>query len=284
MTSAISDELEGKSPVVAFIRCRFALALLALASLFGPLAMTHPLIAAEQAGPRSANEVAILIEQLGAESYATRLRAKEALQRIGLEAFDQLHLAQFHPDSEIAMSARFLISSLLVSWSKESDPPEVRETLREYGACSESERSSRIDRLAEFPNRIGLPALVRVASYERALRLSRRAALALMQQPMENDPAARRRNSEQVLEVLGDNDRQAAEWLRAYAEDLASGEYSSERWQQLIAEQREAIDTAATQQASRASVLELVPQSAPREPLWPECLKRQFAWPPSTST
>ncbi len=228
------------------------------------LLMGQAIAPAADAGPRSGTDVAALIEQLGADSYATRLRAKEALQRIGLEAFDQLHQAQFHPDSEIAMSAKFLISSLLVSWSKESDPPEIRDTLLEYGACSESERSSRIDRLAEFPNRVGLPALVRVASYERSLRLSRRAALTLMQQAMDEDPAARRRNSEQILEILGDNDRQAAEWLRAYAEDLSSGEYSSSRWRQLISEQRQAIDTAATQQASRASVLELVRVCATR--------------------
>ena len=246
------------------MRCLFASVSILAAGLVCSLFVGIPPATAADAGPRSATDVAALIEQLGADSYATRTRAKEALQRIGLEAFDQLHQAQFHPDSEIAISAKFLISSLLVSWSKESDPPEVRNTLLEYGACSESERSSRIDRLAEFPNRVGLPALVRIASYERSLRLSRRAALTLMQQPMDDDPAARRRNSEQILETLGDNDRQAAEWLRVYAQDLSSGEYSGSRWRQLIADQRQAIDTAATQQASRASVLELVRVCATR--------------------
>jgi tetratricopeptide (TPR) repeat protein len=209
-------------------------------------------------------EVSKLIEQLGADSYATRVRAKERLQRMGLEAFDELHLAQFHPDNEIAMEARYLISSLLVSWSKESDPPEVRDALMEYGAQDENERSNRIDMLAEFPARRGLPALVRLARFETSLRLSRRAALALMQQPMDAEPAPRRRNAEQVIEVLGDNDRQAAEWLRVYAEDLSSGAYSTLRWRQLIAAQREEIDAAATQQSSRPSVLELVRVCATR--------------------
>ena len=222
------------------------------------------LVAAAESGRYSSAEVAELIEQLGDESYATRMRAREALQRIGLEAFDQLRLAQFHSDSEIAMSAKFLITSLMVSWSKESDPEEVRDTLLEYGACSESERSSRIDRLAEFPQRMGLPALVRITCFEPSLRLSRRAALALMRQPMADDPAMRRHHSEQILETLADNDRQAADWLRVYADDLVRGDYSRERWRQLIAQQRREIDSAATQQSTRASVLELIRVCATR--------------------
>lgn len=213
---------------------------------------------------RETPDIAVLIEQLGSDSYATRMRARETLQRIGLEAFDQLHLAQFHPDSEIALSARFLISSLQVSWSKETDPPDVRDTLLEYGGLSEADRESRIDRLAEFPNRAGLAALVRITSFERSLRLSRHAALALMQQKMDSDASMRRRNSEQILEILGDNDRQAADWLRAYAEDLVTGEYSQQRWRQLIEDQRRRIDTASTQQAARPSVLELVRVCATR--------------------
>jgi tetratricopeptide (TPR) repeat protein len=85
-----------------------------------------------------------------------------------------------------------------------------------------------------------------------------------MQQSMESDPTARGRNAELVLEVLGANDRQAAQWLRVYAEDLASGAYSAARWRQLIAAQRDEIDSAATQQSSRPSVLELVRVSATR--------------------
>ncbi len=232
-----------------------------MASLFW---LGGSLVAAAETGRYSSAEVAELIEQLGDESYATRMRARESLQRIGLEAFDQLRLAQFHSDSEIAMSAKFLISSLMVSWSKESDPEEVRDTLLEYGGCSESERSSRIDRLAEFPQRIGLPALVRITCYEPSLRLSDRAALALMRQPMADDAAVRRHHSEQILETLADNQRQAADWLRVYADDLVGGDYSRERWRQLIAEQRRDIDSAATEQASRESVLELVRVCATR--------------------
>ena len=157
----------------------FLVALLSLSTLAG----FHSAFASDRSGKQT--KVGKLIQQLGSESYATRIRAKENLQRIGLEAFDELHLAQFDADNEISMAARYLVSSLLVSWSKESDPPEVREALMEYGAQNESERSNRIEMLAEFPSRKGLAALVRLCRFETSLRLSGRAALVLMQQTME---------------------------------------------------------------------------------------------------
>lgn len=243
----------------ATLRSLFVAAIIAGLNLVGSSGAAW---GSEESGEQS--EVSLLIDQLGDSSYATRIRAREKLQRMGLEAFDELHLAQFDPDNEIAMSARFLVSSLSVRWSKESDPPEVRETLMEYGSKNEAQRSSRIDMLAEFPSRKGLGALVRLARFETSLRLSRRAALALMQQPMSSDEKTRKRNAELVLKTLEGNDRQASEWLRVYAEDLSSGSYSVDRWRQLIADQRYAIDSAATQQSSRPSVLELVRVCATR--------------------
>lgn len=208
--------------------------------------------------PPSQSEIRKLIEKLGSDSYATRLRARERLQRIGLEAFDELHLAQFHSDSEVAMTASDLVSSLQVSWSKETDPPEVRAALNEYGAQSESERLSRIEMLAEMSDRKGLPALVRLVRFEKRLRLSQRAALALMQQPMSDDPDVRQRRAEQITAILGTNDRQSAQWLRVYALDLSGGEYSADPWRDLLVRQRQQIDTGASEDSTRPSVLELV--------------------------
>lgn len=204
------------------------------------------------------SEVGRWIEQLGADSYATRTRAMERLQRMGLEAFDELHQAQFHPDIEIEMAARYLVSSLLVSWSEETDPPEVREALNEYGAQDETERMSRIEMLAEFSDRKGLPALARLTRFETSIRLSREAALAILEQPMSGDEASRVRNSETLLNVLGDNQRDSSQWLRVYAEDLSSGDYSVDQWSELIAKQRHDVDAMISQTATRGSVLELV--------------------------
>ncbi|MFK8115178.1 MAG: tetratricopeptide repeat protein [Rubripirellula sp.] len=232
--------------------------------LAGLLVTALPILSIAKDTTSSKGEVPQLIEQLGSDSYTTRTKAYERLQRMGLEAFDQLHAAQFHADNEIAMSARFLVSSLLVSWSKESDPPEVREVLMEYGAQPDAERESRIDMLAASPDRKGLAALTRLTRFETSLRLSRHAALALMQQKMSDDEETRRRNAEIIDDVLSDNQRQGAQWLRAYAKDMGSGQYSKDLWRALIADQREQIDSVASGEATRPSVLELVRVCATR--------------------
>jgi len=189
----------------------------------------------------SENIVGELIEQLGANSYATRTRAKESLQRIGLEAFDQLQSAQFHPDNEIALTARYLITSLNVSWSKESDPPEVRETLQEYGGLDERERERRIARLAAYSERAGLSALVRICNYERSNRLRRLAAMTIMEQDLSVNPAGRSRNGELIIGALVINDRAETQWLSQYAADLIHDHYDANGWRQLIQNQRSGL-------------------------------------------
>ncbi|MCG8652579.1 MAG: hypothetical protein MI861_22250 [Pirellulales bacterium] len=238
--------------------------LLAVPIFAGIVPLAPPLWAEQQQAGDTPSQVAQLIEKLGSPSYATRLRAHEKLQRMGLEAFDQLHAAQFHTDSEIAMASRHLVSSLLVSWSKETDPAEVREILHEYGTQNEDERGSRIEMLSELSDRKGMVALVRLARFETSLRLSRQSALRLMQQPMSEDPAIRKRRAQQLLDVLGSNDRQAAQWLRVYSQDLSGDGYSKQRWRALIDRQRREIDSASSQHATRSSVLELVRACATR--------------------
>jgi tetratricopeptide (TPR) repeat protein len=210
------------------------------------------------------SDVPALIQQLGHPSFAARVRARESLERLGLQAFDDLHAAQYHADSEIAMTARYLVSSLLVSWSTESDPQAVREALDEYGAKSESERQNRMDRLAELPDRQGLAALTRLARFETSLRLSREAALAIMRAPMSDDPAIRSAEADMIQNALGANNRQAAQWLRVYAEDLRQGDFNADAWRSLIAEQRVAVDAGADITTSRPAVLELVRVCATR--------------------
>ena len=70
----------------------------------------------------TAAEVQKLIGQLGSDSYATRVRARSRLQHMGLEAFDELLAAQNHTDIEVEMASRYLVSSLMVSWAKDTDP------------------------------------------------------------------------------------------------------------------------------------------------------------------
>tara|TARA_R110002049_G_scaffold27321_2_gene94188 strand:- start:368421 stop:370643 length:2223 start_codon:yes stop_codon:yes gene_type:complete len=217
-------------------------------------ACSESVVVADQAR----TEVGRQIERLGSDSYATRVKAREKLQRMGLEAFDELHAAQYHADSEIATAARHLVSSLMVSWSKPTDPPDVRDALSEYGAQSEDERANRLERIANLPDRKGLEALARLTRFETNLRLSRQAALAAMHQSMSEVEDDRRRHAELIRNTIDGNDRQGSQWLLTYAEDLQQGAYASDRWRDLISRQRSLIDTAATQQSTRSSVLELV--------------------------
>jgi len=235
--------------------------LLAVAALYPKSLLADSPTAAT---PTTQTEAGQWIEKLGHISYATRTRAREQLQRMGLQALDELHAAQFNSDSEIAMAARHLVSSLLVSWSTESDPQAVRDALDEYGAQSETERQNRMDRLAELPNRQGLAALCRLARFETSLRLSREAALAVMRYPVAEDAETRKRDAETIVDVLGPNDRRAADWLRAYAKDSLAGSYSVDAWQELIQQQRQAMDDGSDPTVTRPAVLELVQVCAAR--------------------
>lgn len=205
-----------------------------------------------------------LIEQLGSESYATRIRARESLQRIGLEAFDQLQTAQFHPDNEIALTARYLITSLNVSWSKESDLPAVRETLQEYGGLDEKEREQRIQKLASFPERVGLGALVRITNYERANRLRRLAAMTIIEQELSPDKVTRSRNGAVIMDTLVVNDRPATAWLRQYAVDLKGNRYHAKSWREIIKKQRDTLQTQNESPLDRETLLDVIRLCASR--------------------
>ncbi len=199
-----------------------------------------------------------LIEKLGSDSYATRVRAREQLQAYGLEAFDALREAQNHDDSEVLAAARYLIKSLHVSWSKETDPKEVREILSEYGAQGEAERLGRIEMLGRLPEQIGLEALARLARFEQSEPLSRRAAILVLGHALPPEKAQRARLAEQMERVIGENQRDASVWLVAYAKDLREGRYSAERWQQLVRRQRDRVDVGAGAEVTSDSVMQLI--------------------------
>ena len=205
-----------------------------------------------------------LIEQLADKSYAMRVRAQKQLRRMGLEAFDELQAATDSETVEIAAAARYLVSSLLVSWSKETDAAEVREILFEYGAQNAEERQSRIMLLAELPERKGLAALARLARFETSATLNHLAALELMQQSMSDDQATRNRHAAMIMELAQDSRRKSIQWLKVYAGDLESGDYAAEKWEKLVQQQRTELDALKAQSSSGKSVLDLVRVCAKR--------------------
>ena len=199
-----------------------------------------------------------LIEKLGSDSYATRIRARNQLKMYGLEAFDALREAQNHDDSEILSAARYLISSLQVSWSKDTDPKEVQEILSEYGAQSETDRLGRIELLGRLRNQMGVEALARLARFDPSVPLSRRAAMLVLKQPLGREKVDRRRLAERIEAVIGENDRDSSQWLLAYAKDLQAGSYSPERWEELVRQQRRQVDAGVSPDVTSASVMQMI--------------------------
>ncbi|MFG0268320.1 MAG: hypothetical protein ACF8AM_24655 [Rhodopirellula sp. JB055] len=218
-------------------------------------------------------EVAALIEGLGSESYATRIRCRQRLARIGLAAFDALRQARKHPDSEIAIVARKLTSGVEVPWSVNTDSPIVQEILDEYGSRSVMARRQRIGQLAALPTMESFPALVRLTRYEAEPTLSRFAAMALLAQPVRAtlerqsgwapSDAGRAAGLEQPAESeqglganrdrwlgLSSHDRSlmvthlqqvfakdtqfSGLWMRQYAKELESGRFEADGWSELI--------------------------------------------------
>ena len=222
---------------------------------------TVDVCADDQSGDRAASgirqQVQRLIELLGHPSYAQRSRARSELERMGLVAFDALHAAQMHDDSEIAMQARYLVESLHVSWSTDDDSVDVQEILADYGNQSEVERTSRMDRLAALPNREGLAALCRLVRFETKLRLSRSAALLIMQQDVDESIEVRRRNSTVIEESLGSNGREAARWLNVYSRDLRNDTYDTKAWREIINAERERVAGHTTKSTDDLAVLDL---------------------------
>ena len=230
---------------------------LVIVLVLGLSLIVQPLRANDHEAGLSSAAIKDLIQELGSDSYATRLSAREKLERLGLNALDELQKAESDLDYEIALAASYLSKSLAIIWSRETDPPQVREALNEYNGQNAAERESRIKMLAELPGRLGLSALIRITRFD-DLRLSRKAAIAVMEQAIEGTVSAREKNSKIIHEGLSGVERQPADWLRVYAMDLAAGEYSTEQWKQQVRIQRDQLDSVSSAETNRIGVLGLV--------------------------
>jgi len=194
--------------------------------------------AAEPAGPAAATDletrIAELIRQLGAPEYATRERAQTELRRLRMDAFDALTAAQSNDDIEIAMSARYLVRSMQVTWVTDEDSQEVRQQLQGYGEQPEGERRTLIDQLASLGAEQALRPLCRLVRYEASEKLSKHAALLIMGYAVPADAEARRKFSDMLPARMGTSRRTAAGWLRAYAALLHQDPEALGRWHELV--------------------------------------------------
>ncbi len=79
--------------------------------------------------------VSDLIRQLADDRYAVRQHSMSELQKVGILAFEQLRMATFDPDPQIASSSHYLLLSIRQQWAWESDPVEIKELLANYGVA-----------------------------------------------------------------------------------------------------------------------------------------------------
>jgi tetratricopeptide (TPR) repeat protein len=183
-----------------------------------------------------------LIEELGSSQYATREKAQAQLRSLGLAAFDALLEARYHKDIEVAQRVRFLLRGIPVAWVRDTDPPEVKSVLRNYGQQGRDERVNRMQLLAQLEDSQGIAALSRLMRFEVDPVLSKKAALQILTHSAPEDPGPRAEVVETIREAVGESRRPAADWVRTYTETLVSAEQALDRWQRLA--QRE-LDTLA---------------------------------------
>jgi tetratricopeptide (TPR) repeat protein len=186
------------------------------------------------------DRIAKLIEQLGSDYYATRRQAQDQLKQIGVPALDQLRSAILHSDPQIATLARLMFRSSFVNWTNESDPLEVRKLLEHYGTGDLSYRAERIARLASIKGDRGLPALLRIAFFEVDGRLSRSAALLILDgAATESNGTADAEKQKQRWQLVHDSSmkgqNQACQWLTEFARSkIAGANLDASFWNKVI--------------------------------------------------
>ena len=167
--------------------------------------------------PATDEQAAKLIAQLGDDDYFVRQRAQDELARLGFDAFDALSEATLHEDLEIAARAKYLLRLMQVEWTREDDPPLVKEILENYGWLAPEGRQSRIETLATLPDAAGVSALCRIVRFEQTNEVSKQAALAILgMYPADETPSPEVIRT--IRQTLHGSRRPGAHWLLTWAE------------------------------------------------------------------
>lgn len=216
-----------------------------------------------------ATQIAELIAALGSEQYAVRRQAQLDLERIGVPALDQLQQAILNKDPQIATAAKYMIRSSYIRWTGREDPLNVRKLLEQYGSGDVIHRSERIDKLSALPDRQGIPALLRIARYETSIDLSKRAALAVLNNikpamksatdPSDSVQDLAKQNDiwPIILQSIGAAKGTGSSWLKEYAESQRDKTpLDSTWWQSAIDNEFRLVDNKSGE-SSREIVSEL---------------------------
>jgi tetratricopeptide (TPR) repeat protein len=183
--------------------------------------------------------VGLLINKLGSSKYAEREGAQAELKRLGLTAFDALRKAQNHDDIEIATRARYLLNSMHVRWYLESDPKIVRDLLTRYGQRVDQDRQAIIDHISQFEFELSMIPLCRLVRFEVSMRLSKRAALNVMQLDLPEDPKLLAKFADEIRQTVGDSPRVTAKWLRLYADTMVSPAKVVDQWTNIVQQEHQ---------------------------------------------
>ncbi|MEX0937141.1 MAG: hypothetical protein WDZ59_04715 [Pirellulales bacterium] len=220
--------------------------LIAAAGLLLGLAVQVLLAGDEDDAARAAlhGRIAQLIDQLGSDHYVVRRNAEQELVRIGFEAFDAVKAAEQRDDIETAARAAYVAELITVQWTRDEDPPQVRQLLRDYGELTEESRRQRVGNLAALPEDAGLAALCRIVRFEHSPLVSKAAALAVLAPAQdgagEQSPDWQLRES--IVEAaLARSTRPAADWLHTRILEMTDAAAAANRWDDLVRQEQRTL-------------------------------------------
>ena len=196
-------------------------------------------------GRSSAAEINALVRQLGGKTYRARERAEQQLEAMGLVAFEALLDQRNHEDIEIRLRARRLVDKLRTRFLREGVDAAFEPILSRYAQLSEEQRKVAIEWLAVRLPQQAINELSRIARFEENTRLSKLAALAIMEVPYPSSASARLQRAERIDEAIGFGQRDAVRWLRLYASALrgdSRSPQSANLWEAMIEDERRLID------------------------------------------
>ncbi|TWU30416.1 hypothetical protein [Bythopirellula polymerisocia] len=175
-----------------------------------------------------------LIAQLGSDDFLLRREAESQLISIGALAFDHLQEAQTNADLEIATQAEYLLHRITVDYLvRVDDPDEVRELMSAYPKASQTQQREIILHLAALEEAIGVGALSRIAHFELSPLLAKYAALAVLDAQEKHNKLADK-VALSIRQEIGESPRDAARWLRTYADQLQNPKVISAEWLSFI--------------------------------------------------
>lgn len=178
------------------------------------------------------SEIQQWITQLGDEQYLQRQLAETKLLQYGTEAFAELQAAENHSDLEIATRAKYIVNQIQIEWARPTDPAIVRSIMSRYGDLPQTSRLAKVAQLSQLDEQ-GLGALCRVARFDASAKVTRYAALAILEKGLL--PADRIGIAVAMLTTeLGESDQVPLTWISTYADQLQAPEKIDPRWLRLI--------------------------------------------------